>query len=61
MKKYCKFLYALPIVAALLAHSACQANNEMKVDNSTVKELDIQRYMGKWCLYTERECSNNRC
>ena len=48
MKKYCKFLYALPIVAALLAHSACQANNEMKVDNSTVKELDIQRYMGKW-------------
>ena len=48
MKKYCKYLYALPIVAALLAHSACQANNEIKVDNSTVKTLDIQRYMGKW-------------
>ena len=48
MKKYCKFLYAFPIVAALFAHSSCQANNDIKVDNSTVKQLDIHRYMGKW-------------
>ena len=48
MKRYCKFLYAFPIVAALLAHSSCQADNFTKVNNSTVKELDILRYMGKW-------------
>lgn len=48
MKKYCKFLYAFPIVAALLAHSSCQADNRIQVDNSTVKQLDIHRYMGKW-------------
>ena len=48
MKIYCKFLYAFPIVAALLAHSSCQADNFTKVNNSTVKELDIHRYMGKW-------------
>ena len=48
MKKYCKFLYAFPIVAALLAHSSCQADNFTKVNNQTVKQLDIHRYMGKW-------------
>ena len=48
MKKYCKFLYAFPIVAALLAHSSCQADNFTKVNNHTVKQLDIDRYMGKW-------------
>ena len=48
MKKYCKLLYAFPIVAALLAHSSCQADNHIKVNNSTVKQLDIHRYMGKW-------------
>ena len=48
MKKYCKFLYAFPIVAALLAHSSCQADNFTQVNNSTVKELAIHRYMGKW-------------
>jgi lipocalin len=48
MKKYCKFLYAFPIVAALLAHYSCQADNSIKVDNSTVKQLDIHQYMGKW-------------
>jgi lipocalin len=48
MKKYCKFIYAFPLIAALLAHSACQANHPIKIDNSTVKQLDIHRYMGKW-------------
>lgn len=48
MKKYCKFLYAFPIVAALLAHSSCQSNSYIRVNNSTIKELDISRYMGKW-------------
>ena len=48
MKKYCKLLYAFPIIAALLAHSSCQADNRIQVDNSTVKQLDIHQYMGKW-------------
>ena len=48
MKKYCKLLYAFPFLAALLSHCGCQANNHLKVDNSTVKQLDIHRYMGKW-------------
>lgn len=48
MKKYCKFLFACPIVAALLAHSSCQSYSSMKIDNSTVKELDVPRFMGKW-------------
>ena len=48
MKKYCKFIYAFPLIAALLAHSACQANHPIKIDNSTVKQLNIQQYMGKW-------------
>ena len=47
MKKYCKFIYAFPLIAALLAHTACQANHP-QIDNSTVKQLDINRYMGKW-------------
>ena len=47
MKKYCKFIYAFPLIAALLAHTACQANPP-QIDNSTVKQLDINRYMGKW-------------
>lgn len=48
MKKYCKLLFACPIVAALLAHSSCQSYSSIKIDNSTVKELDIPRFMGKW-------------
>ena len=48
MKKYCKFLFACPIVASLLAHSSCQSYSSIKIDNSTVKELDIPRFMGKW-------------
>jgi len=45
MKKY---LFAFPVIAALLAHSSCNAHSPMKIDNSTVKQLDIHRYMGKW-------------
>ena len=45
MKKY---LLAFPIIAALLAHSSCHAHTGMKVNNNTVKQLDINRYMGKW-------------
>ena len=48
MKKYCKFLYAFPIIAALIAHSSCKADNFIKVNNNTVNQLDIHRYMGKW-------------
>lgn len=48
MKKYCNFLYAIPMIAALLAHSSCQNNNQMMINTSTVKQLDISRFMGKW-------------
>ena len=43
-----KSLLAFPIIAALLAHSSCQAQVRMKVDNSTVNQLNIAEYMGKW-------------
>ena len=48
MTKYCKYLYAFPILAALMAHSSCQANHRIMIDTSTVKQLDIPRFMGKW-------------
>ena len=48
MKKYCQILYAIPMIAALLAHSSCYANKNIHIDTSTVKELNIHRYMGKW-------------
>lgn len=48
MKKYCKLFYAFPIIAALLAHSSCQANNGLKINNSTINKLDLTRFMGKW-------------
>ena len=49
MKKYCKYLYAIPMIAAaLMAHSSCQSNNQIMVNTSTVKQLDIPRFMGKW-------------
>ena len=48
MKKYSKILYALPMVAALLAHSSCQTNKHVSINTSTVKVLDIPRFMGKW-------------
>lgn len=36
------------MIAALLAHSSCQNNNQMMINTSTVKQLDISRFMGKW-------------
>ena len=45
MKKY---LFAFPVIAALLAHSACYAQPSVKIDNSTVKHLNISQFMGKW-------------
>ena len=45
MKKY---LFAFPVIAALLAHSACCAHTSIKIDNSTVKHLNISQFMGKW-------------
>ena len=45
MKKY---LFAFPVIAALLAHSACYAHTSIKIDNSTVKHLNISQFMGKW-------------
>ena len=43
MKTYCKLLYAFPLLAALFAHSACQANNHLKVNTTTITQLDINR------------------
>lgn len=48
MKKYCKFLYAIPMVAALMAHSSCRADKDIHINTSTVKQLNIPRFMGKW-------------
>ena len=48
MKKYCKLLCAFPIVAVMLTHSSCKADHSIKVNNSTVNQVDIHRYMGKW-------------
>ena len=48
MKKYCKYLYAIPMVAALLAHSSCHSNDQIMINTSTVKQFDIPRFMGKW-------------
>ena len=48
MKKFCKYLYSFPIIAALMAHSSCYSNGHMDIDTSTVKKLDIPRFMGKW-------------
>ena len=43
MKKYCQILYAIPMIAALLAHSSCYANKNIHIDTSTVKQLNIHR------------------
>lgn len=48
MKKYCRFIYTFPVIAALMAHSSCQANHRIMMDTSTVKQLDIPLFMGKW-------------
>ena len=48
MKKFCKYLYSFPIIAALMAHSSCYSDGHMDIDTSTVKKLDIPRFMGKW-------------
>lgn len=48
MKNFSKLLYTLPMIVALLAHTSCHADPHLKVNNSTVKQLDIHRFMGKW-------------
>ena len=48
MAKYYKYLYAFPIIAALMAHSYCQAKENVLINTSTVKQLDVPRFMGKW-------------
>lgn len=48
MNKLCKYLYTIPIVAALLAHTSCSAKRHTSINTSTVKQLDIPRFMGKW-------------
>lgn len=35
------------LIASLLCISACNCNGQ-KVDNSTVKSLDLNRYLGEW-------------
>ena len=60
MKKYCQILYAIPMIAALLAHSSCYANKNIHIDTSTVKQLNIHRYMGKWYEIARYEHSFER-
>ena len=48
MKKFCKYLYSFPIIAALIAHSSCYSSEHIDINTSTVKKLDIPRFMGKW-------------
>ena len=48
MKKFCKYLYSFPIIAALIAHSSCYSSGHIDINTSTVKKLDIPRFMGKW-------------
>ena len=43
-----KYLFAFPLIAALLAHSSCLAGTPKEVNNSTVSQLDIPQFMGKW-------------
>lgn len=43
-----KYLFAFPLIAAMLAHNACLAGTPKEVDNSTVSQLDIHQFMGKW-------------
>lgn len=48
MAKYYKYLYAFPIIAALMAYSYCQAKENVLINTSTVRQLDVPRFMGKW-------------
>ena len=48
MKKFCKYLYSFPIIAALITHSSCYSTAHIDINTSTVKKLDIPRFMGKW-------------
>ena len=48
MAKYYKYLYVFPIIAALMAHSYCQAKENVLINTSTVRQLDVPRFMGKW-------------
>ena len=48
MKKFCKYLYSFPIIAALITHSSCYSSEHIDINTSTVKKLDIPRFMGKW-------------
>ena len=45
MKKY---LFVFPFITALFTYSACYAHTSMKIDNSTVNQLNISKFMGKW-------------
>lgn len=48
MKKFCKYIYMFPFIASLIAHSPCYSNVHIDINTSTVKKLDIPRFMGKW-------------
>jgi len=48
MKKFCKYLYIFPLIAGLMAHSPCYSSTHTDINTSTVKKLDIPRFMGKW-------------
>jgi lipocalin len=41
-------IYALTLLAALLAHSLFHSADYSKVNNQPITSLDVKRYMGKW-------------
>ncbi|QGY42660.1 lipocalin [Maribellus comscasis] len=43
-----KFRHLISVLVVLLFISSCQSQNSGTMDYSTVKELDIERYLGTW-------------
>ena len=46
--KYMKHLKLFFLMVGWLTLFACQSNNRTEINNSTVKQLDISQFMGKW-------------
>lgn len=38
----------LILLCALLGLGSCQGGNSTQIDNQTVKQFDVARFMGKW-------------
>lgn len=43
-----KFHHSILIIITIFLFSGCNAQNNEKMDYSTVKELNLQRYLGTW-------------